>query len=236
MPEGISHGISDGATLSVFGDSFRRFLRRVLGQKIGVPALEAGSGVPEFRTSSGLREFWKGMQTRSGLQILDLGSASQANVTFITGLGHKLYTEDLLRAVWTPSSPPDGGAETQSGDEEFFRENLIHADGQFDGILCWDLFDFLADPLVKPLLVRLHRYLKPGGTVLCFFHTGRAGEEVPLYQYRIRTDASLQLTRQGTKKLHRHFNNRSIETLFKNFASLKFYLARDNLREVISVR
>ena len=170
------------------------------------------------------------------MQILDLGSASQANVTFITGLGHKLYTEDLMRAVCLLATAANGDGETESGDEEFFRENLNHADGQFDGILCWDLFDFLADPLVKPLLARLHRFLKPGGTVLCFFHTGRAGEEVPLYQYRIRTDASLQLTCQGTRKLRRHFNNRSIENLFKNFTSLKFYLTRDNLREVISVR
>ena len=226
--------MSDGAVISLFSDGFRRLLHRALGQQPDTPAAAAASGGPEFRSSSGLREFWKGIQSPSTLQILDLGSASQANVSFITGLGHKLYTEDLPRALL--AAAPGTSPGTEGEEEEFFRENLLYEEGQFDGILCWDLFDFLADPLVKPLVGRLHRYLKPGGAVLGFFHTGAAGQEVPLYQYRIRTEASLQLTGRGTGKLRRHFNNRTIENLFRQFTSLKFYLARDNLREVIIMR
>jgi len=226
--------MSDGAVISLFGDGCRRLLRRALGQQTDKPVAAVTSGVPEIRTSSGLREFWKGIQSPSTLQILDLGSASQANVSFITGLGHKIYTEDLPRALlaWAPGTSP----ETEGKEEEFFRENLLYEEGQFDGILCWDLFDFLADPLVKPLVGRLHRFLKPGGSVLGFFHTGAAGQVVPLHQYRIRTEASFQLTKRGTGKLCRHFNNRTIENLFRQYTSLKFYLARDNLREVIIVR
>ena len=37
-------------------------------------------------------------------------------------------------------------------------------------------------------------------------------------------------------RLQRVFNNRHIENLFREFASLKFFLARDNVREVIVVR
>lgn len=230
----MSNGMSDGAVLRLFGDNFRRLVRRLLKQQAGVPAVAEVAGVAELRSSSGLREFWKAIAAPSGLRILDLGSASQANISFITELGHKLYTEDLLRTV-LPSAP-GGLPETPWEEEGFFRENLNYREAQFDGILCWDLFDFLADPLVKPLVERLHRFLKPGGTVLSFFHTGPAGQQVPLYQYRIRTAATLQLTRRGTGKLHRHYNNRTIENLFRHFSSLKFYLARDNLREVISVR
>jgi len=36
--------------------------------------------------------------------------------------------------------------------------------------------------------------------------------------------------------LQRVFNNRHIETLFRDFASIKFFLARDNIREVLVVR
>jgi len=226
--------MSDGAVISLFGDGVRRLLRRALGQRTKTPAAAAASGIAEFRSSSGLREFWKGIQSPSTLQILDLGSASQANVSFITGLGHKLYTEDLPRAL-LPGAPETSPG-TEGEEEEFFRKNLLYQEGQFDGILCWDLFDFLADPLVRPLVGRLHRFLKPGGTVLGFFHTGAAGQEVPLVQYRIRTEATLQLTGRGTEKLRRHFNNRAIENLFRQFTSLRFYLARDNLREVIILR
>ena len=37
-------------------------------------------------------------------------------------------------------------------------------------------------------------------------------------------------------QLQRVFNNRHIETLFRDFASVKFFLARDNIREVLVVR
>jgi hypothetical protein len=37
-------------------------------------------------------------------------------------------------------------------------------------------------------------------------------------------------------QLQRVFNNRHIENLFHDFASIKFFLARDNIREVLVVR
>jgi hypothetical protein len=37
-------------------------------------------------------------------------------------------------------------------------------------------------------------------------------------------------------RLQRVFNNRHIETLFRDFASIKFFLARDAIREVLVVR
>jgi hypothetical protein len=43
----------------------------------------------------------------------------------------------------------------------------------------------------------------------------------------------------GTAKsftLQRVFNNRHIENLFRDFASIKFFLSRDNIREVLVVR
>jgi hypothetical protein len=36
--------------------------------------------------------------------------------------------------------------------------------------------------------------------------------------------------------LQRVFNNRHIENLFRDFASIKFFLSRDNVREVLVVR
>ena len=232
----MSHGMSDQAALPLSGDGFRRWMRRVLGQPAALPVVDAGSGTPVLRRSSGLREFWKAIEAPSGLRILDLGSASQANVNFITGLHHKLYTEDLVRALLLSAPGSKEAEQAQREVEEFFRENLNYPEGEFDGILCWDLFDFLADPLVKPLVERLQSFLKPGGTVLSFFHTATPGQEVALFQYLIRGEDSLQLIGRGSGKVIRHFNNRSIENLFRSFASIKFYLARDNLREVISVR
>ena len=217
-------------------ENIGQLLRRALGQEGKALPVEQAPPTPLVRRSNGLREFWKEIQAPAGLQILDVGSASQSNVSFITGLGHKLYTEDLLRTVQDSAlaEPSSEGATWE--ETRFFQENLNFREGQLDGILCWDLLDFLADPLVKPLIERLHRSLKPGGTLLTFFHTGQAGQEVPLYQYSIQSQDALRVTGRGVVKLHQTFHNRSIENLFRRFASLKFYLTRDNLREVIIVR
>lgn len=235
----------------VISDSVRRLWRRVLGKEAESPAAPAPLTGPVFRRSNGLAEFWRGLEPQSGLRILDLGSASQANVNFITGRGFKLYTEDLFRALWLPSRRPPASARPaarerplagpkiepeETEEDRFFRENLNHAEGAFDGILCWDLLDLLADPLVKPLIERLHHILKPGGSLLTFFHTGRPGDPVPLLQYRIGSEDTLQMIPQGAGNLRRYCNNRSIENLFRRFASLKFFLSRDNLREVVIAR
>jgi len=37
-------------------------------------------------------------------------------------------------------------------------------------------------------------------------------------------------------RLQRVFNNRHIENLFRDFGSIKFFLTRDNIREVLVVR
>jgi len=59
----------------------------------------ADQPIVTVRTSRGLEEFFNYIRGQSGLRILDLGSANQQNVTFITNLGHRLYSEDFLRIL-----------------------------------------------------------------------------------------------------------------------------------------
>lgn len=219
----------------MLGENVRRLLRRVLKPETVSPGPVATSWGTVFRRSNGLREFWKDLDPEAGLHILDLGSASQANISFVTGRGYKLYTEDLFRTVVRSVSQSQAGAEEWS-EERFFRDNLRYTEGQFDGVLCWDLLDFLDDYLAKPLVERLYAFVKPGSHLLVFFHTAPSGQEVPIQQYRIAAEDRLEILGRGSGKLRRHFNNRAIENLFRKFASLKFYLSQDNLREVVIVR
>jgi len=122
---------------------------------------------------------------------------------------------------------------------------------QFDIVLCWNLADYLDESLVKPVVGRLWSLMKPGGALLAFFHTQEAGPDAPCYRYHIvgggdtlemqhidgRGDAKKGSPRAASKfRLQRVFNNRHIENLFRDFASIKFFLARDNVREVLVVR
>src|SRR5688500_2243568 len=119
---------------SLLGNNLRRILRRVLGQETAPATVPGAAHAPGSRRSNGLREFWAGLDPEANLQILDFGSASQANISFVTTRGYKLYTEDLLQTV-APSAPQTSQVESDSSPQEnFLRENLIYAEGQFDGV------------------------------------------------------------------------------------------------------
>jgi SAM-dependent methyltransferase len=194
------------------------------------------------RRSSGLKEFSKYISGQEGLCILDLGCTSAANISRLTGMGHKVCTEDLLEAAYDPMLlVPDEEGKKTIDVARFLRDSLAYERQSFDAVLCWDVPDYLPEALVKPVVERLCTLSKPGGILLAFFHTRDAGPDAPHYRYHIASEDMLQLqatARGGTPplRLQRVFNNRHIENLFREFASLKFFLARDNVREVIVVR
>jgi SAM-dependent methyltransferase len=194
------------------------------------------------RRSSGLKEFTRNIAGMEGLSVLDLGATSATNIGWLTNLGHALYTEDVLNAAWDPSLQVTGEDGKPSVDvTRFMAENMKFQGRSFDAVLCWDVADYLPEALVKPVVEKMCSVMKPGGTLLAFFHTRDAGPDAPYYRYHLAGNDMLQL--QATTKgggpqfrLQRVFNNRHIENLFREFASLKFFLARDNVREVIVVR
>jgi hypothetical protein len=75
--------------------------------------------------------------------------------------------------------------------------------------------------------------MRPGGLMLAFFNADEKATRIPIYNYRIQDSKTLlQVPRGGSQKAQ-HFNNRSLEKLFEHSSSLKFFLTRDSLREVI---
>jgi hypothetical protein len=179
------------------------------------------------RRSNGLREFFSHLEGERSLRVLDLGPPSQANVNFITSLGHRIYNEDLFPEL----CHPDFDA------ARFLETVLEYPAGLFDGILCWDLFDLLPDPaLAQPLANRLSEITRTGGGLLLFFHTADPATAVTAYRSQISSTEALELFQRGVYKLKRPYNNRNIENLFREFHGLKFFLAKDGLREVLVVR
>ena len=86
--------------------------------------------------------------------------------------------------------------------------------------------------------------------LLAFFHTKDAGPDSPYFRYHIASPDTMNLQsvwqapvdsrkpqqRLPMFRLQRVFNNRHIENLFRDFGSIKFFLSRDNVREVLVVR
>jgi len=222
----------------------------------GPEAVPAQGSQKLTRRSSGLGELSRTWESADNLCILDLGSTSATNIRFFTEKGHRIYSEDLL----TASTDPELLTKDEQGNvvldsRKFLADNLIYPAAHFDVVLCWNLPDYLDESLVKPVVGRLWSVLKPGGMLLAFFHTRDAGPDSPCHRFHIVGGDILEMkkielrreARRGPTgavhtaitdgfQLQRVFNNRHIENLFRDFASIKFFLARDNIREVLVVR
>jgi len=208
------------------------------------------------RRSSGLGELSRMWDADSPLCVLDLGSTSPSNIRFFTERSHKIYSEDLLVASTDPGLvTKDEQGNVILDSRQFLADNLVYPAAHFDVVFCWNLPDYLDESLVRPVMGRLWSVLKPGGMLLAFFHTKDAGPDSPCYRFHILDKDTLEMQRIVLKResrrgptgavhtaitdgfrLQRVFNNRHIETLFRDFASIKFFLARDNVREVLVVR
>src|SRR5579885_2689595 len=69
------------------------------------------------RTSNGLEQFFSSIRDRENLSLIDLAGASQANISFITELGHRLYADDMLRSLDDSFGPAEGMLERQADPE-----------------------------------------------------------------------------------------------------------------------
>ena len=209
------------------------------------------SAQKQTRRSSGMGELARSLGAQEGLCILDLGPTSPSNIRYFTERGHKSYSEDLLLASLDPAlAIKDEQGNKILDEKRFLSENLVYPSSHFDVVFCWNLADYMDESLVKPVVGRLWTSLKPGGMLLAFFHTRDAGADAPCHRYHIMNNDTLEMHPiavhpeagrgpSGGKvnfRLQRVFNNRHIENLFRDFASIKFFLARDNVREVLVVR
>jgi len=187
------------------------------------------------------------------LCVLDIGATSAGNIRFFTERGHRIYSQDLLEASTDPAlSIHDEQGSPALDSKKFLEENLAYPNGHFDLVFCWNLADYMDESLVKPVVARLWSVMKPGGMLLAFFHTREAGPDAPYYRYHLTGTDMLEMHALNEKRDHRKehrsatpgkgftlqrvFNNRHIENLFRDFASIKFFLSRDNIREVLVVR
>jgi len=196
----------------------------------------AANGQPQSRASHGLEQFFASIEGEQNLSILDFAGASQANVSFITALGHRIYSNDVLRSL-EDTFGTDGEFLTNQTDPErarlFLQESLEFPEQKFGGALVWDTLQFLAPALLEATVDRLYEVLQPNSYLLAFFQADEKARTAPLFSYRIVEKKTMSLTPRGQARPVQYFNNRSLEKLFQKFQSVKFFLTRDHLREVI---
>jgi hypothetical protein len=103
----------------------------------------ASAAPPVMRSSRGLEQFFFNVRDMIGLSILDLAGASQENIMYLTSLGHKVYSEDIVRSL-EESFGPNPVEQTNPGRiEAFLHAHFEYEAGTFDGVLLWDSLQFM---------------------------------------------------------------------------------------------
>lgn len=185
------------------------------------------------RQSRGLEQFFFNLHGQVGLSILDLAGASQQNVDFLTNLGHKIYSANVIHSMEECFGIDPSGQTNPGRIEYFLRTNFDYPPETFDGVLMWDSMQFMNQALLTATVDRLADIMRPKSYLLAFFTVNDKVQEVASYGFRIQDSKTLLVTDRGMRPTGHVFNNRSLEKLFGRFESVKFFLTRENLREVI---
>jgi hypothetical protein len=161
--------------------------------------------------------------------VIDFGPVTGGNVEFLgERLGCKLFIEDLLTELDRHKK-----AGTMAGMAGALDARLRQEDSSVDGILCWDLFDFLDKPAAQTLAKHVVRMLRPGGAVMGFFCTTNV-ERAPFTKFEIVDDQSLR---------HRHhagiggaksaLPNRDVIRMFDGLVVAESFLLKNSTREML---
>jgi len=193
----------------------------------------ARKDIQTTRASRGLEQFFFNLHGQVGLSILDMAGASQQNIDFLTNLGHKIYSANVVHSM-EECFGDDPSSQTNPGRIDYFlRSNFDYPPQTFDGVLMWDSMQFMNQALLTATVDRLADIMRPKSYLLAFFTVNDKVQEVPSYSFRIQDSKTLLVTERGMRATGHVFNNRSLEKLFGKFESVKFFLTSGNLREVI---
>lgn len=191
---------------------------------------KASARIP--RPSSGWTQLQKSLREQEGLRILDIGPTSSTNINFLTALGHSVYMANLVEDAIDPKWAQQD-ADAPFPVDEFLSQNLDFGDRLFDTVFFWDVADYFPAELRTAVVNRIHQVMQPGGQLLAFFHVK---PESGLQRYHLRDDAQVDTQFAAEAEVRNTLTNRQIEQLFNEFTSYKFFLAKDNLREVLVTR
>jgi hypothetical protein len=183
---------------------------------------------PVFATKA-LRKFLASIRSRETPALLDLGPVVGSNVSFFgEQVGCKIFVEDIFADL----DRHVRGAKLE-GFPDFLSKRFPQEDGAVDGILCWDIFDYLDRAAAQQLALQLTRVLRPDGALLGFFGTAPS-HETRYTKYLIVDEVNLQhRTYPAARSRQASLLNRDIIRLFPGLRVSESFLLQNNLREVL---
>jgi len=183
----------------------------------------------------------KHLQQEQNLRVLDIGPTSPQSINFLTSLGHSVYMADLvheaLNGPWILPSEEEASEQSPRFDVPgFLEQNLNFGGREFDVVLLWNTLDYVPQDLVQPLIEHLQQNTPPGGRILAIFHSKATGPDTTYCRYHITDSDTIEMQGSEPYPVQRVYTNRNIEKLFSGFGNYRFFLAKDNLYEVLITR
>jgi hypothetical protein len=183
---------------------------------------------PVFATKA-LRKFVSCLTSRESPVLVDLGPVVGSNVSFFgEQLGCKIFVEDLFA---------DLDRHVRAGTLEalpaFLKKRFPQEAGSVDGILCWDLIDYLDRAAAQALADELTRVLRPDGALLGFFGTAQT-REARYTKFIIADEVNLKhRSYEAARGRQAILLNRDIIKLFAGLRVSDSFLLKNNLREIL---
>ena len=183
---------------------------------------------PVFATKA-LAKFLQTLTSRELPVLLDLGPVVGSNVSFFgEQLGCKIFVEDIFADV--NRHVRDGKLDQLPA---FLEKRFPQADGEVDGILCWDVIDYLDRPAAQQLATQLSRVLRPDGALLGFFGSAPP-REAHYTKFIIVDDVNLKHRAYPAARGRQPILlNRDIIRLFSGLRVSDSFLLKNNLREIL---
>ena len=180
-------------------------------------------------STKALRKFLGTLSAKESPVLMDLAPVVSGNLNFFGDhLGCKVLIEDVYGEVERHAK-----AGTLAQLPEVFATRFQHADASVDGILCWDLMDYLDRPAAQALAEQLTRLLRPEGALLAFFGTAQP-RDAHYTRYVIVDDVNLRYRPYpATRGRQAIFANRDIIRLFDRLRVSDSFLLQNNLREIL---
>lgn len=179
-------------------------------------------------TSSVIRMFIKGVEQQQEGQILDIGPVCTENINFFGQHTRRLYVCDMFLQL--------DRERRKDLSISGLWQHLDYPPQSFDGILLWDLIDYLEDNEVGKLIELCIKMLRPGGLVIVFSLSEQATQTVVNsfvigegFQIDLRPQTHLELPFTTRR-------NREVLALLVPLTLVKSFIYHNGLRQFLFQR
>jgi hypothetical protein len=201
--------------------------RRAAEEQAELPAApaEPDLAVP----TKALKKFIASLKSRPSPALLDLGPVVGSNIAYFgEQLGCKIFIEDVFADIARFDRE-----HRQAELPAFLAKRFPQQAESVDGILCWDLFDFLDKASAREVAGHLMRVLKVNGSLFGFFATAQP-IETRFTKFVVADDTSLRHRPYAAPRMRQPvMQNRDIIKLFERLRVSDSFLLQTKVREIL---